>query len=261
MDMKKIYLIIVMAVAALTANAQQVLNLSTYNGTNLEKYDGQECKINVNRHMFTGWNTVSLPFAMSESEINDVFGYDCRLEKLIGAEEASGKVTLFFQDVKKAGIEANVPYILYFTGENANVRISKNALVENAASAVSYNVRGSDDVVSMVGTQKHFDGIGAYGVLAVDNSDAKFVAVDESLNGFYATRCYVRLVSGNSKSLATQHLAAGETTSINNIVNRNEKVDVYTISGVKVATGINAAQVSKLQPGVYVVNGQKIAVK
>ena len=57
--MKKIYLIIAMAVSALAVNAQQVLNLSTYNGTDLTKYDGQECKVNVNRHVFTAWNTLA----------------------------------------------------------------------------------------------------------------------------------------------------------------------------------------------------------
>lgn len=260
-DMKKNYLIIAMAVSALAVNAQQVLNLSTYNGTDLTKYDGQECKVNVNRHVFTAWNTLALPFAMSESELNDVFGTDCRLEKLVGAEEVNGKVTLFFQDCKAGGVEANVPYILYYTGENGNAKIAKNTLIENTEAVLSYNVKGSDDVVSMVGTKKHFNGIGAYGVLAADNSDAKFVPVDESLNGFYATRCYVSLESGNSKLLETQHLAAGEATSINNIVSNKTKVDVYTISGQKVATGINAAQVNNLQPGIYVVNGQKIVVK
>ena len=259
-DMKKIYLIIAMAVSALAVNAQ-VLNLSTYNGTDLNKYDGKEYMVNVNRHVFSGWNTLALPFAMSESELNDVFGSDCRLEKLIGAEEVNGKVTLFFQDCKSAGVEANVPYILYYTGETGNAKIAKNTLIQNVEAVLSYDVKGSSDVVSMVGTKKHFDGNGVYGVLAADNSDAKFVAVDESLNGFYATRCYVRLESGNGKLLATQHLAANEATSINNIVNNKTKVDVYTISGQKVATGINAAQVNKLQPGIYVVNGQKIVVK
>ncbi len=259
--MKKFYLIIAMTVMALAVNAQQTLNLSTYSGTNLEKFDGKECKVNVNRYVFNGWNTIALPFSMTESELNEVFGPDCRLEQLVGAEEMNGKVTLFFQDCKANGIESNVPYILYYNGENGSVKITKNAYISDAQPVLGYDVKGSDEYVSMEGAKMHTTGIGFYGVLAADNSDAKFVSVDESLNGFHATRCYVKLASGNSKILATQHLAAGETSSISDIVRSGDKVDVYTISGMRVANGINASQVNKLQPGIYVVNGQKIVVK
>ena len=67
--MKKFYLIAIMAVATLTASAQQILNISTYSGTNLQKYDGTECKVNVNRYVFTGWNTIAMPFEMTEAEL------------------------------------------------------------------------------------------------------------------------------------------------------------------------------------------------
>ena len=99
------------------------------------------------------------------------------------------------------------------------------------------------------------------GILAADNSEAKFVAVDEAKGGFHATRCFVKLDSGNNTTLTTYHLAAGATTSISAIAAANGKVDVYSVSGVKVASGINAEQVQRLQPGVYVVNGQKVLVK
>lgn len=259
--MKKIYLIIAMAVSTLALNAQQTLNLSTYNGTNLEKYDGKECKVNVNRYVFTGWNTIALPFAVSESELNETFGSDCKLEKLVGAEEQGGQVTLYFQDCKASGIEANVPYILYYNGESSNKRLSKMAMVTNEEAVVGYMVKGSSEYVTMAGVRQHTDGAGLYGVLAVDNGEAKFVRVDETKGGFYASRCYVKLSSGNFKQLGTVHIGAGETASISDVISAKERVDVYTLSGVKVASGMNASQVNKLQPGVYVVNGQKIAVK
>ena len=67
--------------------------------------------------------------------------------------------------------------------------------------------------------------------------------------------------SDNDVKLVTRHLAAGEVAGINDIVASGEKVDVYSISGAKVASGIKASQVNKLQPGIYVVNGQKVLVK
>ena len=247
------------AISALAVSAQQVLNLSTANGTNLQKYDGQVCKINVNRYVFNGWNTISLPFELTESEVNEAFGNDCRLEKLIGVEESGGTVSLFFQDCKATGIESNVPYILYYTGENGSKRISKEALVTQGEAVVGFRAGG--DYVQMAAAQKACPGAGLYGILAADNAEAKFVAVDEAKGGFHATRCFVKLDSGNNTPLVTYHLAAGETTSISAIANNGAKVDVYNIAGMKVASGITTAQMQKLQPGVYVVNGQKVLVK
>lgn len=259
--MKRIYIIMAMAISALTVSAQQVLNLSTVNGSNLERYDGQVCKVTVNRYVFNGWNTISLPIALSENEINEVFGNDCKLERLIGAEEIGGIVSLFFQDCKAGGIEPNTPYILYYSGESGTKKVSKETLVIQGESTVGFPVKGGSEYVEMCAVQKASKGTGLYGILAVDNSEAKFVAVDNAKGGFHATRCFVKLDSGNTTALATYHLAAGETTSISAIANDGAKVDVYTISGVKVATGVNAAQISSLQPGIYVVNGQKIVVR
>jgi len=38
-------------------------------------------------------------------------------------------------------------------------------------------------------------------------------------------------------------------------------VDVYTLGGKKVASKVSTTQVSQMQPGVYVVKGQKIIIK
>ena len=60
--MKKLLVIAAMAALSLGAQAQERLILSTYNGTNLAKYDGKVCNVTVNRYTFTGWNTIALPF-------------------------------------------------------------------------------------------------------------------------------------------------------------------------------------------------------
>ncbi len=259
--MKKFYLIAMMALATLGVNAQQNVTLSTYNGTPVEKYNGTECNVIVNRYVFTGWNTISLPFDVSESELNEVFGTDCRLEKLVGAEQEANGIRLDFQDCKAAGIQANVPYLLHYTGQNANKVIRKLATLVAGEAELTCPVKGSAASVTMACAQKHISGVGLYGVLAVDNAEANFTKVDETKSGFYATRCYVQLSSGNDALLRTNHIAAGELSSINAVAAANERVDVYTISGVKVANGVRASELGKMQPGVYVVNGQKVLVK
>ncbi len=112
----------------------------------------------------------------------------------------------------------------------------------------------------MACAQKHLDADGLYGVLAKDNSEAKFVNTDAISSGFYATRCYVQLSSGNTKTLTTNHI--GDVTNVNQLTsNGNELVDVFSVSGALVAKQIPASQVQNLQKGIYVVNGQTIAVK
>ena len=257
--MKKLFIIAAMAAVTLGAQAQMKLNLSTYSGTNLAKYDGKVCDVNVSRYVFTGWNTIAMPFDMSEQELNEVFGTDCRLECLVGAEDNANGVILNFNDCKAGGMKANTPYMLYYTGEAGTKKIAKQAEVTDGQAALSFTTQ-SGDVVTMEAARSHTDGKGFYGVLARDNAEVKFVSVDsENTNGFYATRCYIRLSSGNSKLITSRHL--GEATSINAIANQDELVDVYSVSGTKVASQVRASEVNNLRPSIYIVKGQKILVK
>lgn len=254
--MKRLYLIAALALATLTASAQQRLYLSTYKGTDVTKLDGKTCLVSTTRSMYKGWNTLSLPFSLSQQELNELFGSDCRLEKLVGVvEEAGATVQLNFQDCKAGGVEANTPYILYYTGENRNVKIAKEALIAYAPSALSFTTP-SGDRVTMCGAASQTNGQGLYGVMVVNNSDANFVRVGDNTQGFYATRCYVQLASGDSKLLTTRHFALGETTAVKAAVAQDNATEVYNASGVKVSNSKD-----NLKPGLYVVKGQKILVK
>lgn len=259
--MKKFYIIAIMALSVLSVQAQQKLSLSTYNGTNLEKYAGEECDVTAYRTLFTGWNTLYLPFSMTESEVNEVFGSDCKLERLVGVESNGNTMTLNFQDCKSMGIEANVPYILHFSGEICNKKIAKTAVIEVSKPSVTFIARGNGETVTMCGAQTHLTGEGLYGVLAKDNSEATFTKVDKGTNGFFATRCYIEITGSTPQTLLTRHLAAGDVLSIKDIISTNERVDVYTLSGAMVGSQMSSKDLKRLQPGIYVVNGQKVAVK
>ena len=259
--MKRFLLIAALATLTIGVQAQERLFLSTYNGTNLSRYDGKVCTISADRYMFTGWNTISLPFSMNEQELNNAFGTNCRLEKLVSADEAANTVTLNFLDCKDGGIEANTPYMLYYCGETGNVKITKEAEVTNAPSVITLTTP-TGEVVTMTGAAKHIEADGFYGVLARDNAEVRFVSLnDAATNGFFATRCYIQLSSGTDKILKAQHLGKGDVTSINAIATGDQVVDVFNTAGTKIATHISAAEVSNLRPGLYIVKGQKIIVK
>ena len=57
-------------------------------------------------------------------------------------------------------------------------------------------------------------------------------------------------------------LIEGTTTGIiNNIYNKIENVDVYTIDGVKCLCKANVNEINALPKGVYIINGKKIIIK
>lgn len=257
--MKKLYLIAAMVLSTVAVNAQQKLTLSTYGGTDLTKYAGVECVITTNRYTCTGWNTISLPFAVTEAELNEVYGADCRLERLVGVEQTAGGFTLNFMDCKAEGIQANMPYILYYSGEATSKKLVKTAVVSNEASSVSFTAGGV--TVKMFGVNKQTAADGLYGILAKDNAEAKFVSAEGITNGFFATRCGISLSSGTNAVLNTRHLAPGEVTSISAIAGSTERVDVYNLSGQKVAGNVRVADINNLPAAVYVVKGQKVMVK
>ena len=259
--MKKLLLTAVFALGCIGMNAQGTLTLSTYKGTELSKYTGKTFNVTVNRYVFNGWNTISLPISMTEAQVNEVFGTDCKLERLVGVENDGQGIRLNFQNCKSEGIKANTPYILYYTGTTGTKKIKvDNALVTDAAATLTFTAEGTGETVTMSCAKQHTQATGLYGIKAKDNAEAAFVNVDEASNGFYATRCYIQLSNGNSTVLTTNHIA-GDVTSISSVVKNGEKVDVYNISGVKVASQINASEVNSLQKGIYVIKGKKVLVK
>ncbi len=255
--MKKLLLMAAFAIGCISASAQQTLTLSTYKGTDLTKYDGQTMNVSVSRYLFTGWNTISFPFAMTEEQINETFGSDCKLEKLVGVENDGIDIKLNFQNCKSEGIKPNTPYILYYTGESGSKKFTaENVVIMNGIASVAFTAEGTGETVTMAAAQQQTEAQGLYGILAKDNSEASFVNVDGTSNGFYATRCYIQMSNGNLTRLVSNHITEDGVTNIKSVAKAGEKVEVFNLSGVKVADSIDG-----LQKGIYVVNGKTVMVK
>ena len=57
-------------------------------------------------------------------------------------------------------------------------------------------------------------------------------------------------------------LIEGTTTGIiNNIYNKTENVDVYTIDGIKRLSKASVNEINALPKGIYIINGKKIVIK
>ena len=257
--MKKLFCLIVMAVVAMAAWSQTPLRLSTYKGTSVERYDGQTCDVTVDRYLFNGWNTISLPFAISEQEIDEALGKGVKLEQLVGVSQHGTEITLCFQDCKSEGIQANKPYILYYPGETGSKKLHVNAKVANKESKVTMTTGGGVEV-TMGGAATQTNANGLYGILVVNNSDANFTYIDAG-NVLYATRCFISIPGDQQFTLTAYHLPTGAVTSINEIAAENDIVDVYNLLGMQVAHGIKAGKVNDLEPNIYIVNGRKVLVR
>lgn len=260
--MKKLTsLIFTLAMAGVSTSFAQTLTLSTYKGTDLSAYDGKTMTITLNRYLFHGWNTISLPFPMDESQLNEAFGKDCKLERLVGVENDGLNVKLNFQNCKHEGIQAGKPYILHYSGANGSqVFSTENVLITQDCPPVTFTVEGTGETVTMQGLQSLTPSQGLYGVLSADNDEASFVNVDHAKDGFFATRCSVQLSGGNLTTLLTNHID-DEGVGIATVIQKDERVDVYNLSGVKVATAVNIREVEHLQRGVYVIKGKTIVVE
>jgi hypothetical protein len=258
--MKKILCMIALASLALTAWSQTPLRINTYSGTSVARYDGQQRDVTAERYLFTGWNTISLPFAMTEQEIDDALGMGVKLERLVGVTQQGSEIVLNFQDCKSEGIQANKPYIIYYPGEAGSKKFHANATVENKESKVTFTTGGGVKV-TMNGAALKTDGKGLYGILAVNNGDANFTYVENEKVFFYATRCFISIPGEQHFTLTPNHLGRGEVTSITDIVAANAIVDVYNVLGMRVAHNIKAGDVNNLEPNIYIVNGYKVLVK
>ncbi len=259
--MKKLLLTAAITLACANASAQQAqISLSTYNGTNLTQYAGKSYNVKVTRYIFNGWNTISLPFDVTSAQVDEVFGNDCRLECLAGVENDGKDIKLNFRNCKAEGIKANVPYILYYTGETGSKTFNvENATIVDAKPELTFTAEGTGETVTMACAKTKRNAQGVYGILARDNAEAAFVNVDDVKTGFYATRCYIQLSNGNSTMLSTNHINGA--TSVNSVMKEGETADVYNVSGVAVAKGATSAQVMNLEPGIYVIKGKKVMVK
>ena len=248
--MKKILLIA--ALCCSTAVFAQRVNVSTWTSTDMSKYDGQIKDIAMYRYMFQGWNTFCVPFSMTEGQINEAFGADCKVETLVGVEGNAHEINAYFKDVKHQGIEPNKPYLIYYNGESVNKHLLINAASVNASGVKSIEFSTADgSIVALAGTYNHKDGLQYYGIMAKDNSEAKFVAVQPGLNGFYPTRCFLSVNRGNEAKVNVIH---GEPSGIKAIENTQLATD-------NVQYNLNGVRANKNYKGVVIQHGKKHIVK
>mgnify|MGYP004595294251 CR=1 FL=1 len=212
---------------------------------NIEVWENSD--ITLNRTLVANkWNTLCVPFAISEEEIKANFGEGTLVEKF----EAVNGNTVNFADA--TSIEPGVPYLIKPTVAgtaytfNAKDVIADAPKVEGNADVTFQGIYSPTDITNN-GTVK------AAGV--TEDGKVLFVNPDSKTKAF---RCFFTLNDNATISPAMLKISIkGVETAINSIVMDNSNATdnaIYNLQGQRV----NGNSLTK---GIYIKNGKKFAVK
>lgn len=203
-----------------------------------------------------GWNTLCVPFTLTEAQTKAAFGNDVELREL---ESVAGN-TLTFKTVNS--VTANVPCLIKVTADGNEYKF------EGVSTTPVKNNR--DYTLSLVEGNILF--LGIYSAMDVVEADL----AGSSTNGYYAflgaNNTFFKAKAGTTmkafraffsvpNDVNTKQLKAvidGTTTGIEDLVIDGVKANgrVYNLNGQYVGNSLNG-----LQPGLYIQNGKKIVVK
>lgn len=222
-----------------------IVDLAEESANNLKTLDNTYVKLNRTL-VADKWNTLCVPFAISEEEIKANFGEGTLVEKL----DAVNGNTVNFADA--TSIEAGVPYLIKptvagttytFNGKEVSADAPKT---EGNADVTFQGIYSPTDITNN-GTVK------AAGV--TEDGKVLFVNAGSQTKAF---RCFFT-ISDNASITPTMLKISikGVETAINSIVMDNSNATdnaIYNLQGQRV----NGNSLTK---GIYIKNGKKFAVK
>ena len=213
------------------------LNISTE--TNLNTEAGLYNLV-VNRNFKKGWSTLCLPFGITPEQIGAE-----------GAQAFTSESNNVLNFSKVENMEANTPYIVYFSTEKS-APMYFGVKVENTE-AKSVNNSGNFTFKGNYTAGMNMDGL--YGVATIDGEQK---IVKGSTNSTLPATCAYFTNSGTMEDAYAIRLEGEEITGINAINNGvAEDGAVYNLQGVKVSD----TSMKNLPAGLYIMNGKKLIIK
>lgn len=225
--------------------------------------DATDVNVRVLRTISAGnWNTICLPFSMSEAQVKTAFGDDVILGDFVkydteedALENITGINVVF---TSATAIEANHPYIIKVSSAITNFTVDGVDIASDEDEAYTEYNNGKTGTKKVIfGT---FNGTLHAGLTLANNqiflADNKFW-YSKGLTTIKAFRAYFDFedVLASVESSAPLFISFMNTTGINEM-NINEKIksdgNYYDMQGRKVASP---------QKGLYILNNKKIVVK
>ena len=240
------------------------LTLDENSTTAPEAFEGN---VLVNRTIKGGeWGTICLPFAMDADQVKAAFGDDVKLadfdsydETYDEAEENVISIVVNFNSV--SAIEENHPYLIYTSSDIENFRVDGVSVNPNADDAyVQYDNGLSGKKLVIYGTFT-----GTYVAQTVVPENNLFLSGG---NFYYSTgktkmkafRAYFEFADELTNKVVANNVKMefGTTTKIDGVNISNANGAVYTVDGKFIGRDVDQ---KKLQKGIYIIDGKKVAIK
>lgn len=234
-------------------------------------------KVMVTRRMENGFNTVVYPFSLSASDI-----CSSRVGIFYHHNDAS---TVYF--IPTTETQANVPFVTegftstlegdinvtdhfqQFVGERTISVVDPDHPYVATDPAPDYIPSQQDKAgYKFVGTYKRISGEGLWGIAtATDGTQSLKQGTDKS--AFKPFRAYLN-INGKSAPARYSTLSISDYEDLNPtdidaveipVDAQSGTADVYSLSGVRIASAATPAAICQLPQGVYIVNGKKMFIK
>lgn len=192
------------------------------------------------------WNSLCVPFAISEAEVKDQFGNGAKVAKFTGATAT----TLEFSSC--TGIEAGKPYLVYIPEGATQTKFTFKGVTAFASQPIDVEQQGSaNEKTTFHGY--FYKSTAPKGSYVLRTNLVYHLVSDMAIKGFRAV-----LIDGTAtQRVFTQWSLDGTTTGIGNIdATVIQRFNVYNTNGQMVRHA--ATSLDDLPHGVYIVNGKKV---
>ena len=192
------------------------------------------------------WNSLCVPFAISEAEVKDQFGNGAKVAKFTGATAT----TLEFSSC--TDIEAGKPYLVYIPEGATQTEFTFKGVTAFASQPTDVEQHGSANEKTTFRGYFH-KSTAPKGSYVLRKNLVYHLVSDMDIKGFRAV-----LIDGTAtQRVFTQWSLDGTTTGIGNIdATVIQRFNVYNTNGQMVRHA--ATSLDDLPHGVYIVNGKKV---
>lgn len=209
--------------------------------------------VTLDRKLGEKWNTIVLPFALTEAQVKEMFGEGAKVAAYKGSTVNGDHVTLNFEE--QTSMVANTPYMIK-PGSNASYEV--NGVVLESASELK-KVEDANNEITFVGNYTTDQPL-QQNSFFISNNVFYRASGQEKMKAYRATFQVPSTMSG-AKTMNTVFVGeGGSVTAIDDVqVSPQGSFDVYHINGMLVKK--NAIDLNGLDKGIYIVNGKKYVVK
>lgn len=204
--------------------------------------------IRFTRPLKNGWNSICLPFNMSAFDFEN--STDTKLQALVSYD---GEV-LNFEEVEN--LEANVPYLVYITGDNTEDGMFHGFNIGTEVFAAEPQAQCRGGFCFQGNYTPSFAMRNRYGV-ADHGKEGQFIQKGGETSTLPATGAYF---TASGKPASVKLNLGGEVTGIDSngvIISDSASAPVYDLKGVRVSNG----SLEGLPKGLYIQGGKKVYVK